>query len=283
MTLAEVLQAASNAAAQNVSGPVDLLTLLLQKGGVPVPNNAVGSTQWMRENGLYRDVDDTASRLTGETMGIIGPIAAAAKAPQIARGLLAAGENAAAPGVLSRGMSGAQRGAFDVDAVKLALQARKNQLMAEADDWAARKYKPNNRTVTFVGDGPGPEAMRIGSINENRRVKNITQRDAQIKEIDAVLDTLDRNPQRMFVAYDKALSDAKQMAALNQQKDYVPYLEQYLDKAVTGNEGAAYGPGSLGGAIRNAIESALTTKQAPAANTLRPDDDYLSVLFGGGQ
>ena len=100
MQALDVLQAASNAVAGNVTGPVDILSLLLRKIGVPVPENALGSSQWAREHGLLRDVDDPYARAAGESLGIIAPMVAAAKAPQIARGLLKAGDNLAAPRTL---------------------------------------------------------------------------------------------------------------------------------------------------------------------------------------
>lgn len=100
MQALDVLQAASNAVAGNVTGPVDILSLLLRKIGVPVPENALGSSQWAREHGLLRDVDDPYARAAGESLGIIAPMVAAAKAPQIARGLLQAGDNLAAPRML---------------------------------------------------------------------------------------------------------------------------------------------------------------------------------------
>jgi hypothetical protein len=100
MQAIDVLQAASNAVAGNVTGPVDILSLLMRKIGVPVPENAIGSSQWAREQGLLRDVDDPYARAAGESLGIIAPMVAAAKAPQIARGLLKAGDNLAAPRML---------------------------------------------------------------------------------------------------------------------------------------------------------------------------------------
>jgi hypothetical protein len=90
--LLDFLQSASNAAASNVSGPVDLLQFMLQKAGVPV-RNAVGSSDWMKSKGLMRDVPQSAASLAGETVGLLSPMVAAAKAPQIAGGLLATADD----------------------------------------------------------------------------------------------------------------------------------------------------------------------------------------------
>lgn len=275
MSLFDFLQGASNAAASNVSGPVDLIAWGLRKAGLPVNKPVLGS-EWMAEQGLTRKPQNQVAGLLGEAAGLSAPIAAAAKAPQIAAGLLSLPDDFQAYNK-ALGPAGASYAINPAEA-RSALVERRNQLMAEADDWAARKYKANNRTVAFEGDGPGPEAMRIGSINENRRVKNVTMRDSQIREIDAVLKTLETKPERLEMAYDLALQDAQRMAALQGQSDFSPYLERYLDKAVTGNQDALHGPGSLGYALRMAVERA---KVKPAATQPTAADDFLSQLFGG--
>lgn len=101
MSLLDFLQSASNAVAGNVTGPVDLITLALRKAGVPVPEDAVGTSAWAKGKGLVRDVEPGAARVAGETAGILGPMLAVHYAPQIARGLLKAAENAAAPRTLN--------------------------------------------------------------------------------------------------------------------------------------------------------------------------------------
>lgn len=99
--LLDFLQAASNEAAGAVSGPVDLLSWGLRKAGVPVPQNSLLSSQWMADKGLTRPVQPGAAQVAGATAGLLSPVAAVAKAPQIARGLLQAGENAAKPRMLN--------------------------------------------------------------------------------------------------------------------------------------------------------------------------------------
>lgn len=86
------LQAASNAIASNLSGPVDLINSGLGLLGVPVSPEPFGGSAWMKRRGLTRDVQPGVSRVIGETAGLLGPTLAAAYAPQIARGLLAVGD-----------------------------------------------------------------------------------------------------------------------------------------------------------------------------------------------
>jgi hypothetical protein len=104
----DFLQAASNSAASNVSGPVDGLAWLLRKAGLDV-GEPVGGSDWMQRKGLTRPVEPGLLGMAGETAGLLAPVAAAAKAPQIARGLLQMGENAAAPKML-----GSQRGVLSM-------------------------------------------------------------------------------------------------------------------------------------------------------------------------
>ena len=86
--LLDFIQGASNAAAGTVAGPVDLINMGLLGVGLPMPRNPVGGSQWMREKGLMRDPENRVAGLLGEAAGNVLPIVAAAKAPQIAEGLL---------------------------------------------------------------------------------------------------------------------------------------------------------------------------------------------------
>ena len=95
------LQAASNAVAGNVAGPVDILAFLLRKAGMPVPENAIGGSNWMTQKGLMAPVRQGASQVIGETAGLLGPAMVSQFGPQIARGLLKGGENLASPRTLN--------------------------------------------------------------------------------------------------------------------------------------------------------------------------------------
>lgn len=99
--LIKALRSASNAVAGNVAGPVDLIAMGLRGVGVPVPQNAIGGSDWMRQRGLLSDVPMGPERIVGETLGLLGPTVIAQKAPQIARGLLQGAENLAAPRTLN--------------------------------------------------------------------------------------------------------------------------------------------------------------------------------------
>jgi len=109
MTLEELLrqgksfgQGASNAAASTVTGPVDMLAWLLRKGGVPVGDTPIGGEAWMRQKGLMATPENRLAGLLGEGAGLAAPIVAAAKAPEIAGGLLQMGRNLAAPQTMNK-------------------------------------------------------------------------------------------------------------------------------------------------------------------------------------
>ena len=82
------MQSASNMAASHVAGPVDLLSLGLNKVGVPVGNAPVGSTEWMKQKGLMRDVQQGPARVAGETLGLLGPSMTSQFSPEMSRNLL---------------------------------------------------------------------------------------------------------------------------------------------------------------------------------------------------
>ena len=109
MTLEELLrqgksfgQGASNSAASTVTGPVDMLAWLLRKGGVPVGDTPIGGEAWMRQKGLMATPENRLAGLLGEGAGLAAPIVAAAKAPEIAGGLLQMGRNLATPQTLNK-------------------------------------------------------------------------------------------------------------------------------------------------------------------------------------
>ena len=109
MTLEELLrqgksfgQGASNAAASTVTGPVDMLAWLLRKGGVNVGDAPMGGEAWMRQKGLMATPENRLAGLLGEGAGLAAPIVAAAKAPEIAGGLLQMGRNLAAPQTMNK-------------------------------------------------------------------------------------------------------------------------------------------------------------------------------------
>jgi hypothetical protein len=95
--LLDFLQAASNSVAGNVSGPVDGLNWLLSRAGLG-SEEPVGGSKWLEKKGLTRPVKQGAAQVAGETAGLLSPVLMAAKAPQIAKGLLQGADNLTASG-----------------------------------------------------------------------------------------------------------------------------------------------------------------------------------------
>ena len=98
--------------ASGVSAPIDLIAAGLRKVGMPIPQAPVGGSQWMENMGLTVPVEDGIPKLAGETLGMIVPMAATAKAPQIAAAANRGLENLAAPRTLNTPGYGGQRGAI---------------------------------------------------------------------------------------------------------------------------------------------------------------------------
>ena len=92
--LKDFFQGASNSIASNVSAPVDGIAWLLRKAGVPMPPNPMGGSDWMTEKGLTPQPQNRTAGLLGEFAGMAGPMVAAAKAPQLAKGLLSLDDKA---------------------------------------------------------------------------------------------------------------------------------------------------------------------------------------------
>lgn len=100
--LRDTAQSASNSVAETASAPIDAITWALRKAGLPVPENAVGSSDWMAQKGLTAPVDAGIPKMAGEVLGNVVPAIGFAKAPQIARGMNRMVDNAMAPATMNK-------------------------------------------------------------------------------------------------------------------------------------------------------------------------------------
>jgi hypothetical protein len=71
--LRNTAQSASNMVAENVSMPMDAIAWALRKAGVPVEKPMFGS-DWMKEKGVTPPVKEGASKVIGDTIGMISPM-----------------------------------------------------------------------------------------------------------------------------------------------------------------------------------------------------------------
>jgi len=171
MTLEELLrqgksfgQGASNAAASTVTGPVDMLAWLLRKGGVDVGEAPIGGEAWMRQKGLMATPENRLAGLLGEGAGLAAPIVAAAKAPQIAGGLLQMGRNLATPQTMNKQAGQVfvypQEKALAIAQKNAALPIEKGGLGLHPNNTAAERAK----AMGFADDayhGTGSEVQQI--------------------------------------------------------------------------------------------------------------------------
>lgn len=81
-----MLQGMNNAAASNVTGPVDGLAWLLRKTGMPIPDEPLMGSKWMERNGLMAEPSNKLGGLLGEGVGLAIPVMGAAKAAQMLKG-----------------------------------------------------------------------------------------------------------------------------------------------------------------------------------------------------
>ena len=71
--LRNTAQSASNMVAENISVPMDAIAWALRKAGVPVEKPMFGS-DWMKEMGVTPQVEQGASKVIGDTIGMISPM-----------------------------------------------------------------------------------------------------------------------------------------------------------------------------------------------------------------
>lgn len=68
-------QAASNNIAETVSTPIDAIAWALRKAGVPVGNAPVMGSEWMAQKGLTRPTQEGVSKMAGDFVGLVSPLA----------------------------------------------------------------------------------------------------------------------------------------------------------------------------------------------------------------
>lgn len=129
--LGSLMQGMSNSAASNISAPVDGIAWLMRKAGFPIPSNPFGGSDYLAQQGLTQEPKNHIMGLIGDGLGGAAPIAAAAKATQIAKGLLQMGENAATPSTLNK-----QAGMALFDTSNLPNRG-KDLIQSKAEDLAA--------------------------------------------------------------------------------------------------------------------------------------------------
>lgn len=68
-------QAASNNIAETVSTPIDAIAWALRKAGVPVGDAPVMGSEWMAQKGLTRPTQEGVSKMAGDFVGLVSPLA----------------------------------------------------------------------------------------------------------------------------------------------------------------------------------------------------------------
>lgn len=226
--LLDFIQSASNTVAGNVSAPVDGIAWLLRKAGVPVGDAPVGGSDWMEQQRLTRPVRQSAASLAGETAGLLGPMVAVAKAPQIAKGLLQMGENASIPAELNK-----QAGMALFDTSGLPNRGR-DLIQGKADELAAKLGDMGFKAeVTHSGSAAGPSSyLKIYDPQTGRYIDNVRlsghskgvfnsagiRNVASDEELAGVIDSAAKmralGPSEVFVRQQQVEAEAQRLIAL---------------------------------------------------------------------
>jgi hypothetical protein len=158
--LRDFAQGASNSAATNLSMPVDAIAWLLRKGGMNIPNNPVGGSDWLAEKGFTPEPKNKLAGLLGDVAGFAAPLATVTKAPQIAKGLLQMGEampmGSKGVPMLSKASPMADRGAVNVGSK---FEYPQSQALELAQQRAAMPLPPAGVDITKL---PQSEARKYG-------------------------------------------------------------------------------------------------------------------------
>lgn len=183
--LLDYLQGASNSAAGSVSFPVDALAWALRKAGVPVGDAPIGGSNWMEQQGLTKPVPQRAQVVGDIATGLLG-ITAAAKAPQIARGLLSMGDNLAAPRTLNP-----QRGILSASSAPKGSNMETMRLYRAADDdYVSQGFSfAEDKTIAHeYTKNPGFGGRKVYSIDVPRgKVLDLTDADDPFSELSKIV------------------------------------------------------------------------------------------------
>ena len=155
-------QSASNAIADQVAIPVDALAWLLRKGGVPVPPNPVGGSDWMREKGLTAPTQEGISKIGGELLGMVMPMGLNG---QVA-GQIAGAMNRGLPknlpvGMSIRDVSGPQSEALALAQQRAALPVEKGGLGLPPNNTAADRAAAMGFDDGFMHGSPNPSITKF--------------------------------------------------------------------------------------------------------------------------
>lgn len=262
----QLAQSASNAIAGNLTGPVDLINLGLGAIGLPVSQRPVGGSEWARRAGLTPDVPQGAPRVAGETLGLLGPVVAAKYAPQIAEGLLAAGD--AMPGMSKGGRyfvnqdgkivwHGSPHKFDKFDSSKIGtgegLQAYGQGLYTAEQKKTAQSYRAINREGKQFGldDGPAKGIANMIAIrgDEGEKLAREAYKDLGDK-LEPTIDAAKKAINETSYLYKVDLADD----AIPKMLDWDSPVAEPLRKQVTSAAMQRFGSGSTGTSGQNLYE-----------------------------
>ena len=153
--LQNTAQSASNMVAENVSAPVDGLAWLLKKAGVSVGDKPVMGSDWMRDKGLTIPVQEGASKVVGDTVGLLAPMGLTKAGAQAMMEVGGKMKNLPV-GLSIKDVSAPQAEALRLAQQRAALPVEKGGLGLPANNTAAERAKAMGFEDEWMHGSPNP-------------------------------------------------------------------------------------------------------------------------------
>lgn len=165
---------------------------------------------------------------------------------------------------------------IDLPALSVRLRQFANEKLAEADDWASRQYKKNDKQIKLYGDGPRRNpSMSVSEANESRRRRAIEDLQQQAQAASNLADRIDSGQDiqpKIEMAIRAADSDIARDGRVTRGKTRDDQIASYISGSMLGDQYGSFGDRSLSHEIYQAYKRAQTgapagTNAAEAAPT----------------
>ena len=149
------------------------------------------------------------------------------------------------------------------------IRAFVSERIAEADDWAGRKYKHNKKQIHLDGDGPAKhESISISSANESRRRSTIDNLTHQANAAKSLIDRIERGENishELAQAIEASDADIETIGKPRFGKTRNDQAEAYISNMLLGDRGYRYGKGTLAHLLLAEYENFASTLAASSA------------------
>lgn len=152
------------------------------------------------------------------------------------------------------------------------IRAFVSERIAEADDWAGRKYKHNEKQIHLDGDGPAKhESISISSANESRRrstIDNLTHQANAAKSLIGRIERGENISHELAQAIEASDADIETIGKPRFGKTRNDQAEAYISNMLLGDRGYRYGKGTLAHLLLAEYENFASTLAASSAQNI---------------